>query len=422
MSGQREKDPARTATAVASAPAIPLEQAGRTLGVYQLERELGAGAMGVVYAAFDPELARRIAIKVVRSEQATSAAKERLLREARAMARLSHPNVVTVYEVGTANGRDFIAMELIHGETLTEWLRACSPDRAAILDAFLAAGRGLAAAHAAGIVHRDFKPRNVLRSHDGRIVVTDFGLACDVNAAASDTNERALPEAEEVALGSPELTATGELLGTPPYMAPEQWCGTGVTAATDQFAYCVALWEALAGERPYRGPTIDDLRRQIACGPAALDTSRIPRWARGLLRRGLDPDPARRWSSMAALLLELAGARSGRLIVRAVTAAIALTIAAMLSVVWRPRQAPALGCEPPQRDVASVWAAPTAAEPPASHAAVLETAYARWSAACAAPPQVKPAQMHCLAGVSEWFDAPHHACARAAGSSVEAPQ
>jgi serine/threonine protein kinase len=109
-------------------------------------------------------------------------------------------------------------------------------------------------------------------------------------------------------VGSLELTATGALLGTPPYMAPEQWCGAGVAAATDQFAYCVALWEALAGERPFRGPTLDDFRRQAAHGPATLDASRIPRWARGLLLRGMDPDPARRWPSMDALLARLAAA------------------------------------------------------------------------------------------------------------------
>jgi serine/threonine protein kinase len=316
MSVHRRPDLARTETAVASAPAVCIEQLRATLGMYQLERELGAGAMGVVYAAFDPELARRIAIKVLRSERATIEAKERLLREARAMARLAHVNVVTVYEVGTADGRDFVVMELIEGETLSEWLRGHRP-AGAILDAFLAAGCGLAAAHAAGIVHRDFKPRNVLRSREGRVVVTDFGLACDVNAKVPHADDRAPSMAGEVALGSPELTATGTVLGTPPYMAPEQWCGTGVTAATDQFAYCVALWEAFAGERPFRGPTLDDFRHQTARGPAALDASRIPRWARGLLLRGMDPDPARRWPSMDALLARLAAAGRRRMIAQA---------------------------------------------------------------------------------------------------------
>jgi eukaryotic-like serine/threonine-protein kinase len=178
MSASRgEVDLARTASAVMSEPAVVAPEApGSVLGRYRIERELGVGAVGSVYAAFDADLERRIALKVLRRSAASDQARERLLREARAMARLAHPNVVTVHDVGTAAGRDFIAMELIHGETLADWLRARRSPRM-VLEAFVAAGRGLAAAHAAGIVHRDFKPHNVLRSRDGRIAVTDFGLA-----------------------------------------------------------------------------------------------------------------------------------------------------------------------------------------------------------------------------------------------------
>src|SRR3954469_24060107 len=188
---------ARTATA--DAP-VPL---GATLGRYRLERELGAGAMGVVHAAFDPDLERRIALKVLKGAIATAEARDRLLREARAMARLSHPNVVTVHEVGTAGGRDFVAMELIHRESVAEWLRAARRPAAAILDAFLAAGRGLAAAHAAGIVHRDFKPHNVLRSRDGRIVVTDFGLAREAHGALPPALDATLPLGADATGSSP---------------------------------------------------------------------------------------------------------------------------------------------------------------------------------------------------------------------------
>src|SRR4051812_26450600 len=197
-------DLARTATAPVSSSVRPepAEAVGASLGRYRLERELGTGGMGVVHAAFDPDLERRIALKVLRVSGIGSGggAERRLLNEARAMARLVHPNVVTVHEVGSASGRDYIAMELVEGETLAEWLRPRTagpsgsslgpkrPERRserAILDAFVGAGRGLAAAHAAGIVHRDFKPHNVLRSREGRIVVTDFGLARE----AQDTAE-----------------------------------------------------------------------------------------------------------------------------------------------------------------------------------------------------------------------------------------
>ena len=404
-----ERDPARTETAVASEPAAPANPLGATLGRYRLEHELGAGAMGVVHAAFDPDLHRRIALKVLRGANVTPNARERLLREARAMARLTHPNVVTVYEVGTANGRDFVAMELVSGETLAEWLRATRRPLAAILDAFLAAGRGLAAAHAAGIVHRDFKPHNVLRSQGGRITVTDFGLA-----RASDDAPFPAPDASAPAGGEPGspsalagLTATGSLLGTPAYMAPEQWRGGAVTAATDQFAYCVALWESLAGQRPYRGPTLEDLRSQIERGPAALDASRIPRRVRGLLLRGLDPDPATRWPSMDALLARLVRARKtpGRAL--ALTCG-ALAASAALTFALHSDDARAPACELPAHDPATVWSSAVATDLRArtsdAHAAVLDAAYREWQAArsqaCIAPPQVRQAQLPAGAGSS----------------------
>jgi len=301
----------RTSTAEASAePGGPVGSVGAMLGRYRLEHEIGAGAMGVVYGAFDPDLERRIALKVLRVVVPTPEAKDRLLREARAMARLAHPNVVTVHEVGTANGRDFVAMELIPGEPLIDWLRSSRRAPEEIIDAFLAAGRGLAAAHAAGIVHRDFKPHNVLRRRDGRIAVTDFGLAREAEGGLLPALDPALPV---TATSSPSalsgLTATGTLVGTPAYMAPEQWSGDAVTPATDQFAYCVALWEALAGERPYRGLIREELQRQVMHGPVGLDASKLPRRARGILCRGLDPDPARRWPNMDVLLVQLARAR-----------------------------------------------------------------------------------------------------------------
>ncbi len=297
-----EADPlVRTATDRGSAPgptAPPLEL-GHTLGRYLLEREIGAGGMGVVYAALDTDLERRIALKVLRSN-ADSEAHRRLLREARAMARLNHSNVVVVHEVGSACGRDFVAMELVDGETLADWLRAAPRAADSIVEAFCAAGRGLAAAHAAGLVHRDFKPHNVLRARDGRIVVTDFGLArgadlaspiaSDVARAADDPGKS--PTGDSMST----VTVTGSVLGTPAYMAPEQWQG-GKRRPGDRpvRVRCVAMWEALAGERPFRGATLEQLRDEVERGPHVADASRVPRALRASLRRGLDPDPRRRY-------------------------------------------------------------------------------------------------------------------------------
>lgn len=328
------------------------EPVGPTLGGYVLERELGAGAMGVVFAAFDPELERRIALKVLRSAEATPEANERLMREARAMARLAHPNVVTVYEVGVACGRRYLAMELIHGETLADWLHATRRSLAAILDAFLEAGRGLAAAHTAGIVHRDFKPRNVLRGHDGRIVVTDFGLAREIGAAPRVARDVTSSLGKTLHAPGPwtGITGRGCLLGTPAYMAPEQWFGGEITPATDQFAFCVALLEAITGRHPYRGSSAKELRAQIARWPIAVDASRLPRRIRALLRRGLDPDPARRWPSMTALIERIASRqRKRRIVLDTARAALAMARALVTlphRLLLRSRMADYLGINP----------------------------------------------------------------------------
>nr|HEX4314542.1 serine/threonine-protein kinase [Kofleriaceae bacterium] len=307
-----DDDLARTATAPSPAggvdkPSAPRIEVGAMVGRYRLERELGSGGMGVVYAAFDPDLERRIALKVLHTE--AGEARKRLLREARAMARLFHPNVVVVYEVGSASGRDYVAMELVDGGSLAEWVRSERRDPAAVLAAFVSAGRGLAAAHAAGLVHRDFKPHNVLRSRDGRVLVTDFGLARELTVGGAVALDTTLPlgttQASMTESGRPldrTLTKTGSVLGTPAYMAPEQWSGGSVGPAADQFAFCVAMWEALVGERPYRGDSAEQLREQVLRGPTALDLAKLPRAVREPLRRGLSPDPVKRFPSVTALL------------------------------------------------------------------------------------------------------------------------
>jgi tetratricopeptide (TPR) repeat protein/predicted Ser/Thr protein kinase len=301
--------------------------AGSSLGRYTLERVLGQGGMGVVWAAHDPDLDRRVAVKLLRSEGGAEG-RARLLREARAMARLSHRNVITVHEVGSQGARDFVAMELIDGESLEQWLRTPRP-AALVLDVFRDAGVGLACAHAAGMVHRDFKPHNVLLGRDGRVVVTDFGLAratddlhvdaAPPRAVAVSGLEQTLapaltPAAHTPAPGaswSSTLTATGALIGTPAYMAPEQFAGGPPDPRTDQFAFCVSLWEALAGERPYRGDTLAALARSTEAGPPT-GHPRVPAWVVPALRRGLAPVPADRWPSMDALLAALRPPRPAR--------------------------------------------------------------------------------------------------------------
>ena len=328
----------------ATAPATPsaLASAPQVLGRFRIEAKLGEGGMGIVHAAFDGELERRIAVKLLR-DAGSADARARLLREARAMAKLSHPNVITVFEVGSVEGHDFVAMELIDGETLAEWLRRARPDVRAIASAFVAAGRGLVAAHAAGLVHRDFKPGNVLRSHAGKIVVTDFGLARADRLAGEPVAGDAKPTTR---------TATGAVLGTPAYMAPEQWTGSAVTPQTDQFAFCVSLWEALAGERPFEGATLDQLQAAVLAGnPRGAD--RLPRPWRPILRRGLAVDPAQRWPTMDALLAAIERVtrrRSRRLLL---IAALAIAAIAGVAIGW-PASTHG-GCAPPALDPDRVW-------------------------------------------------------------------
>jgi serine/threonine protein kinase len=222
------------------------------VGRYRLSRALGAGAMGEVWAAHDPQLDREVAVKILRVEASDAPdVAERLLREARALARLDHPNVVRVYDAGEEGGRPFLVMALVEGRTLRAWLNERARPPGEILEVFQGAGRGLAAAHRAGIVHRDFKPENVFIDGAMRVVVGDFGLARQ--GAAPD--EPAAPGAEA---RPPTVTRTGAFIGTPAYMAPEQLAQKPADARSDQFAFAVALWEALSGRRPFSGRTVGE--------------------------------------------------------------------------------------------------------------------------------------------------------------------
>ncbi|MBK9754046.1 MAG: serine/threonine protein kinase [Nannocystis sp.] len=277
---------------------------GARLGRYVLERLLGQGGMGTVYIAHDPDLDRKVAIKVLHTGVAATDATsgpQRLLREAQAMARLSHPNVVAVHDVGVVGSRLFIAMELIDGSDLRRWLAETKRPWQAIVEVFVAAGAGLAAAHDAGIIHRDFKPDNVLIARNGRVTVGDFGLA----AATADA-----PPREDVSLKSwlgeaGTLTVPGAVMGTPAYMAPEQMDGGEITPAVDIFAFCVALHEAIHGQRPFRGDSIANLFLAIHSEEPAQSATRVPRRLTRALRRGLAASPGARQPSMHALLAEL---------------------------------------------------------------------------------------------------------------------
>ncbi len=288
-------------------------------GRYVLDDKLGAGAMGVVWRAHDPKLGRMVALKLLHRHD--PALMDRLVREARSMAQVSHPNVVGVFDVGESAGAAFIAMELVEGRSLRVWQRDERRAVPALVQAYVAAGRGLAAAHGAGIVHRDFKADNVLVGDDGRIRVTDFGLAA---AKPSDSGT-----AHSIA--DVNLTTSGSVLGTPAYMAPEQFEGGNVDPRTDQFNFCASLYEALYGERPFEGTTYDELADNVIAGRirAAPNGAQVSRGLRAIVTRGLAPNPNDRFPSMGHLLIELARdrARPWRR-----TAWIALAVAAALGL------------------------------------------------------------------------------------------
>ena len=319
---------------------------GQRIGRFVVQRQLGRGGMGVVYEAIDRKVGRRLALKLVhrRGSRNLGTATDRLLREAQALARLNHPNIVSLYDFGTTDTGVYIAMEYLRGENLRKWLKSehawCE-----ILDVFLEAGRGLSAAHAAGIVHRDFKPNNVLVGHDERVKVLDFGLARRRSAESWDTSSGTPPERrrsdstpEHPLLGT-RLTSMGVIIGTTPYMSPEQLMDMDVGPASDQFSFCVALWEALYGERPYAGDSMLDLalayRDERIRSPRR---NRVPKTVHRALLRGLQIQPADRFPSMDQLLSSLQQGRDQRRLRRGdvalVLATASVTLAATLWTQW----------------------------------------------------------------------------------------
>ncbi len=277
---------------------------GETVGRYVVLEEIGRGGMGRVYRAADPQLDRDVAIKVL-AESFDERARARAIREGHALARLSHPNVVEVFDVGVVNGSVFLAMEYVEGATLGPWCRG--RDWREILDVFIQAGRGLLAAHEAGLVHRDFKPANVLIGLDGRARVGDFGLArASSDASVSESGSEAGPISSDHLSA---LTQRGLVVGTPAYMAPEQHRGDPVDARSDQYGFCIALYEALYGQRPFAGVDESALARAKQRGRVQIDRkSPAPRAVTDAVLRGLRPDPTERWPSMVGLLAALSDA------------------------------------------------------------------------------------------------------------------
>jgi eukaryotic-like serine/threonine-protein kinase len=285
-----------------------------SIGRFTVLETVGSGGMGVVYAAHDKELDRRVAVKLLRPsrEDDASVGEGRLLREAQALAKLSHPNVVQVYEVGTFNDRVFLAMEFLPGPTLRGWLMDEPRPWADVLRHFIEAGRGLAAAHQQGVIHRDFKPANLLFGADGRVRVVDFGLARAAGEVRREPADASAPGAESSF--ATELTQTGEIMGTPAYMSPEQARHEAVDARSDQYSFCVALYEALFGTRPHVGRSTAEVLVSVAEGqvrPPPRNTKVPGRIVRAIMR-GLSAEPAGRFPTMEALLDELSPRDRGR--------------------------------------------------------------------------------------------------------------
>jgi eukaryotic-like serine/threonine-protein kinase len=345
---------------------------GTPLGRYLVVDCLGVGGMGVVYRAYDPELNRRVALKVLRNDPALGSTvadrRARLLREAQALAKLTHPNVIAVHDVGTFGDQVFMAMEFIDGGTLKTWLAEKRRSWREVVAMFRLAGEGLAAAHRAGLIHRDFKPDNVLVGKDGRVCVTDFGLVRPATEGP-DPEEPTVPTAagfpgdREPRPTSPlhtPLTHAGMFMGTPAYMSPEQLNKKPVDARSDQFGFCVTLYEALYGERPFAGHSFEEMREEVS-GGRLRDPKRhggVPSWLRRVLVRGMKVRPEDRYASMEELLAALAADPAVRRRRRiAIGGAIALGVAVAAAAIMTVRKQSHL-CKGVESRLAGIWDAP----------------------------------------------------------------
>jgi len=339
---------------------------GTTIGRYTVLERLGAGAMGVVYAAYDPELDRKIALKVLRSQRSEgdrARRQARMVREAKAIARISHPNVVGIFDVGVHQGHVFMAMEHLAGGTLREWLAAKKRPWREVVSLFVEIGRGLAGAHAEGLVHRDFKPDNVLIDKNAVPKVVDFGLVRLSQTSAELTASDGGDPAEEAPAPRPAadvaaLTLTGALAGTPAYMAPEQFRSEAVDARTDQFAFCVSLYEALYGERPFAGDNIIALAHSVTTGRVQPlpKNSPVPGWVRSCLMRGLQTEPADRYPHVEQLLAVLSNDPGKRTRKWAIAAATLATAVGAAGVAHRAGSGQRTVCTGARSRLAGIWA------------------------------------------------------------------
>lgn len=319
---------------------------GSTIGRYAVVRAIGRGGMGVVYLARDPNLDRMVAIKLVKpslkGDERAEHFERRLMREARAMAKLTHPNVLTIFDVGKHQNQVFLASEWVDGSTLEDWIGESTHRWQSVLQPFAGAARGLVAAHAAGLIHRDFKPSNVMVGKDGRVLVFDFGLVKSVKASLDDITTQ---------------LSGNFIVGTPAYMSPEQMIGDPADARSDQFSFCASLYESIAGKRPFAGRSLMELLANIKAGKIE-EPKNIPKWLWDMLKRGLRRNPEERFPSMSAVLeiLEegLAERRRRTLLFVVGAGVIAAAVAALLFY-WTSAVDEDELCGVAEQEIAGVW-------------------------------------------------------------------